>query len=232
MSTSRLLRVQQARDQIKLKDEIRAASASSSSPSSSSAAAAMAVDGGAEEEQVEAVLQAGSFYAFSFESGYEIGQVLTLKNKKKETMMETEQLLVDAKELGVSVVCAWFKETSGRRFVQDVVDPTPYPSLCCLGDADLKLVDVEGKIYEFSDPARHSELQIMNGLAQPKQVAAAAAKATAAANEAVAEERSKRRRENALLNAHEAEGADMVRGEVERQPGKRRATKAVVGGGS
>ena len=212
--------MQEAKDQIKLKAEIRAGRASSSS----SAAAAMdVVDGDAEEGagqgQVEVVLQAGSFFAFSFESGYEIGQVLTLKNKNKETMMETELLLADAKELGVNVVCAWFKETSGGRFIQEVVDPTPYTSLCCLGEADLKLIDAGSKTYEFSDPARRSELQTMNDLAQPKQLAAA--RATAAAQTAAREERSKRQ----LKNAHEAEGADAATFVVTRLPGKRQATQ-------
>ena len=76
-------------------------SSSSSSPSSSGSFSPV-------HSNPAVVLKVGACFAFSFESGMEMGQLEVLKDKNGAAMIEDVLLLDDAKTLGVGVVCSWF----------------------------------------------------------------------------------------------------------------------------
>jgi hypothetical protein len=62
------------------------------------------------------VLQIGHHYAFSFfddaveKHQVEYGQLSVLKDKYGCNLIETELMMIDAREIGVQVVCSWFEE--------------------------------------------------------------------------------------------------------------------------
>ena len=169
MSTARLQRVTQAKNQQKKKADFYAnrAAAEGADSSSSSSSSCMDVDE-EDERQFETVLMVGSFYACSFLGGWEILRLDALKKGNGELLQEQLMLQRHAIDQHVSFVGSWLSEEAEGHFKLGVIDATNYPATCVIdiGELDMQF-DSTTKQYEFADSSRRKDVDVAHELNLP-----------------------------------------------------------------
>lgn len=217
MATSRLQRVQEAAKQLQVNKEAETSQIQTG-----------------DSAPVRTVLHCGGHYAFAMEIGRSpelwFGRLALLQRKDGSVLM-SPLLLDDAKKEDVRLVCsAWFEDSSdGTLVLGNVRDPTRYSAWSCFGSVDLALVPGSIDTFKFVDETHRRDLTAALELtvagstqrdcvAEVPVVQAESAAAAQARREAAEFMRAEKARESQSRDVRE----------VERAPGKRRATRPVL----